>query len=192
MCETNEKTFLMRSDFFFCKWIYFFREFFFTNFFFTFGFSRHFWSTQKSYIFSWRGKIFHLVLHRNLQTNLTQLDEVHFFRILFFFTFCFSVFSAFFHVFSTPKNSYKIYIYYFNIMGNFLFKKILSTKTFFTRKKKIFLQEKKIHEKKKHFSREKKTVFTRKKKFHERQKRFSQEKKIHRENKTKYFPRGKN
>lgn len=34
MCETNEKTFLMRSDFFFCKWINFFWEFFFTNFFF--------------------------------------------------------------------------------------------------------------------------------------------------------------
>lgn len=33
MCETNEKTFLMRSDFFFCKWIHFFREFFFTTFF---------------------------------------------------------------------------------------------------------------------------------------------------------------
>lgn len=134
-----------------------------------------------------------MVLHRNLQTNFTQLDEVNFFRIFFFFTFCFSVFSAFFHVFSTPKNSYKIYIYYFNIMGNFLFKKILSTKTFFTRKKKFFLQEKKIHEKKKNiFHEKKKTVFTRKKKFHERQKRFSQEKKIHRENKTKYFPRGKN
>lgn len=101
MCETNEKTFLMRSDFFFCKWINFFREFFFTNFFFTFGFSRHFCSTQKSYIFSWRRKIFHLVLHRNLQTNFTQLDEVNFFRILFFFYILFlsffRVLSRFFH-----------------------------------------------------------------------------------------------
>lgn len=156
----------------------FFSRIFFHNFFFTFGFSRHFWSTQKSYIFSWRRKIFHLVLHRNLQTNFTQLDEVNFFRIFFFFTFCFSVFSAFFHVFSTPKNSYKIYIYYFNIMGNFLFKKILSTKTFFTRKKIFFLQEKKIQEKKK-------TFFTRKKNsFHEK-------KKISRETKT-FFTRKKN
>lgn len=102
MCETNEKTFLMRSDFFFCKWIYFFPEFLFTTFFFTFGFSRHFCSTQKSYIFSWRGKIFHLVLHRNLQTNFTQLDEVNFFRIFFFFFYIlflsfFRVLSRFFH-----------------------------------------------------------------------------------------------
>lgn len=63
-------------------------------------------------------------------------------------------------------------------MGNFLFKKILSTKTFFTRKKIFFLQEKKIQEKKK-------TFFTRKKNsFHEK-------KKISRETKT-FFTRKKN
>lgn len=49
-------------------------------------------------------------------------------------------------------------------MGNFLFKKILSTKTFFTRKKIFFLQEKKIQEKKKTFFTRKKKQFSREKK----------------------------